>query len=132
MTDQDFDFLRNLIRDRSAIVLDDGKRYLIESRLAPLVRQHELGSIGGLVERLRSRQMNGLPERVIESMVTTESSFFRDLHPFESIRKAVIPELARKRASERTLNIWCAAWNHIASRSSSANTSPSWPAGRST
>jgi chemotaxis protein methyltransferase CheR len=109
MTDKDYDFLRNLIRERSAIVLDDGKRYLVESRLAPLVRQHELGSITGLVERLRTRQLNGLHERVIESMVTTESAFFRDLHPFESIRKAVIPELARKRASERTLNIWCAA-----------------------
>ena len=109
MTDQEFNFLRDLIQERSAIVLDDDKRYLIESRLAHLVRQHELGSIGGLVERLRSRQLKGLPERVIESMVTTESSFFRDLHPFQSIRKAVIPELAEKRVSERTLNIWCAA-----------------------
>jgi chemotaxis protein methyltransferase CheR len=109
MTDQDYDFLRKLIRDRSAIVLDDDKRYLVESRLTPLVRKHELGTIGGLVEKLRSQQPNGLHQRVIESMVTTESSFFRDLHPFVSIRKAVIPELARKRASERTLNIWCAA-----------------------
>lgn len=109
MTDQDFDFLRGLIRERSAIVLDDGKRYLVETRLAHLVRQHELDSIGGLVERLRSRQGDGLHERVIESVVTTESSFFRDLHPFDSIRRAVLPELARKRAAERTLNIWCAA-----------------------
>ncbi len=108
MTEQDFDFLRSLIRERSAIVLDDGKRYLVDSRLAPIVRQHDLGSIAGLVDKLRLPQSEGLAERVIESMVTTESSFFRDLHPFESIRRTLLPELARKRASERTLNIWCA------------------------
>ena len=32
MTDRDFDFFRDLIRRRSAIALDEGKRYLIETR----------------------------------------------------------------------------------------------------
>ena len=42
-------------------------------------------------------------------MVTTETTFFRDLHPFEALRKSLIPELIRKRQNERCLNIWCAA-----------------------
>ena len=46
MTDQDFDFIRKLLRDRSAITLEDGKQYLVESRLAPLVRELKLDSIG--------------------------------------------------------------------------------------
>ena len=53
MTDQDFDFIRDLLRQRSAIVLDAGKQYLVESRLTPLVRQLNLGSIGELVNELR-------------------------------------------------------------------------------
>ena len=43
MTDQDFDFIRKLLRERSAIALEDGKQYLVESRLAPIVRELEAG-----------------------------------------------------------------------------------------
>ena len=109
MTDQDFDFIRKLLRDRSAITLEDGKQYLVESRLAPILRELKLGSIGDLVVLLRSPLSNGLQQQVVEAMVTTETTFFRDLHPFEALRKAVIPDLVRKRQNERRLNIWCAA-----------------------
>ena len=41
--------------------------------------------------------------------MTNETSFFRDVRPFEVLRELVLPELISKRAAERTLNIWCAA-----------------------
>jgi chemotaxis protein methyltransferase CheR len=109
MTDQDFEFIRKLLQERSAIVLDAGKQYLVESRLAPLVRQLHLDSIGALVQRARSQPSNGLHTQIVEAMVTTETSFFRDLHPFEALGKSVIPDLIRRRSAERALNIWCAA-----------------------
>jgi chemotaxis protein methyltransferase CheR len=109
MTDLDFNFIRKLLHDRSAITLEDGKQYLVESRLAPLIREHKLESIEDLVVRLRSPLYNGLQQQVVEAMVTTETTFFRDLHPFEALRKAVIPELIKKRQNMRCLNVWCAA-----------------------
>lgn len=109
MTDQDFDFLRQLLHERSAIALEADKRYLIESRLAPIVRQLQLDSISELVVRLRGPGCNGLADQVVEALVTTETSFFRDHHPFETLRKVVIPELLSRRRDERRLNIWCAA-----------------------
>ncbi|MFI5459915.1 MAG: CheR family methyltransferase [Isosphaerales bacterium] len=109
MTDQEFDFIRKLLRDRSAITLEDGKQYLVESRLAPIVRELKLNSISDLVPLLRDPLSNGLQQQVVEAMVTTETTFFRDLHPFEAIRKSVIPDLIRRRQNERCLNIWCAA-----------------------
>jgi chemotaxis protein methyltransferase CheR len=109
MTEQEFDFIRQLLLERSAIVLEADKRYLVETRLAPLVRQLKLSSISELVRQLRSGAANGLTTRIVEAMVTTETSFFRDLHPFESLRKVVLPELIHKRRDERRLRIWCAA-----------------------
>jgi chemotaxis protein methyltransferase CheR len=109
MTEQDFDFIRRLLQDRSAIVLDNGKEYLVESRLTPIVRRCNLNSISDLVTQLRAQPYNGLNVQVVEAMVTTETSFFRDHHPFETLRKTVIPELLRLRRTERRLNIWCAA-----------------------
>ena len=73
------------------------------------MRELKLSSIGDLVGLLRAPLSNGLQQQVVEAMVTTETTFFRDLHPFEALRKAVIPELVRKRQNERRLNIWCAA-----------------------
>jgi chemotaxis protein methyltransferase CheR len=109
MTDQDFDAIRRLLRERSAVVLDADKRYLVETRLAPLVRQLNLGSISELVGQVRGEPDNGLPRQIVEALVTTESTFFRDHHPFEALRKVVLPDLINRRSAERRLHIWCAA-----------------------
>lgn len=109
MTDRDFDVVRKLLLEHSAIVLEEGKQYLVETRLAPLVRQLKLRSIGELIAQLRNQSANGLCRQVVEAMVTTETSFFRDHHPFEALRKAVIPDLIDRRREERRLHIWCAA-----------------------
>ena len=53
MTDRDFDVVRRLLLERSAIVLEEGKQYLVETRLAPLMRQLKLSSIGELIAQLR-------------------------------------------------------------------------------
>ncbi len=109
MTAGDFDYVCRLVRDQSAIVLEPGKEYLVESRLTPVARQLNLGSIGELVGRLRAGADGVLAGRVVEAMVTTETSFFRDHHPFATLRTAVLPDTIRRRAAERRLDVWCAA-----------------------
>jgi chemotaxis protein methyltransferase CheR len=109
MTDQEFDAVRKILQERSGIVLEPGKEYLVETRLGPIVRQLNLQSIGELIAQLRCQSGNGLQRQIVEAMVTTESSFFRDHHPFEALRKVVIPDLINRRRTLRSLNIWCAA-----------------------
>jgi chemotaxis protein methyltransferase CheR len=47
---------------------------------------------------------------VVEAMTTNESSFFRDLKPFDQLRDFVLPELMKGRGGgKRTLRIWSAA-----------------------
>jgi len=106
---QDFDYIASLVRERSAIVLEHGKEYLAESRLTPVARGLGLSTLGELVSKLRSEPRGSLSSRVIEAMTTNETSFFRDLQPFEALRTTIFPELLKKRAAERTLNLWCAA-----------------------
>ncbi len=105
----DFDFVREFVRKNSAIILETGKEYLVESRLGPLARQSGYPSLEALVEALRSKPVNGLQRKVVEAMTTNETSFFRDLHPFEALRSVVLPEVLKRRQAERRLNIWCAA-----------------------
>ena len=105
----DFDFVRNLVKERSAIVLEESKTYLVDSRLTPIVRKLNLSSLTDLVARLRAERFGELHRSVIEAMTTNETSFFRDVHPFEAFKKKILPELIAKRSTERALTIWCAA-----------------------
>lgn len=105
----DYDFLARLLLDRCALVLEPGKDYLLQTRLIPIAVRHGLTTVSDLVGRLRDNSAGSLAVEVVESMVTTETSFFRDIHPFETLKKSVLPELIRSRAAQRRLNIWCAA-----------------------
>jgi chemotaxis protein methyltransferase CheR len=109
MKPADFDYIRTFVREKAAIVLDAGKEYLVESRLESLIQREKIGSLEMLMEQLRSDSQNGLHRKVLDVMTTNETSFFRDLHPFEALRNAILPELICKRASQRQLNFWCGA-----------------------
>ena len=109
ITAPDFDYIQRLVRAQAGLVLEAGKEYLAESRLLPAARKEGLNSIDDLVARLRSRPVDGLHRRVVEAMTINETSFFRDFHPFELLRKFVLPDLVLRREAEQTLVIWCAA-----------------------
>jgi chemotaxis protein methyltransferase CheR len=101
-------FVRELVYQRSAIVLDDGKDYLIEARLEPVASAAGFASTNALVGAARSGTA-AVRTSVVEALTTNETSFFRDLAPFECLRREVLPRLAKARAAQRTLTIWCAA-----------------------
>ena len=105
----DFNYIRELVLERSAIVLEDGKEYLVESRIGQVIETEGFETISHLVEALRKNSNNGLQSKVIEALTTNETSFFRDIHPFETLKDVVLPELIENRRNDRKLNIWCAA-----------------------
>ena len=110
MTPQDFDYLRQHLRQRSGLVLSAEKQYLAESRLLPVARKHGLASLGELVERLKAATFAApIGVEVVEAMTTNESFFFRDKIPFEHFRDTIMPALMAARAREKRIRIWCTA-----------------------
>lgn len=103
-----FDQIRTIVRERSAIVLEPGKEYLVEARLAPIARARGLASIEELARQLTSSNPELVTE-VVHAMTTNETSFFRDQHPFDALHKHVLPEIIRKRQASHSLSIWCGA-----------------------
>jgi chemotaxis protein methyltransferase CheR len=105
----DFDYIRGLVREHAAITLDESKVYLVNARLLPVARDGGLRAVPDLIRRLRSRPFGDLHVQAVEAIVTTETSFFRDFHPFEALRQEVIPEImARSRGGNRSLTVWSA------------------------
>lgn len=106
---EDFAYLRDMVRRDSAIELEDGKEYLVTTRLSPLVRATGLGTIAELVNTLRREPLSSLRGEVIDAMTTNETSFFRDVHPFSALEQAVIPLLLSDKPPGETFRVWCGA-----------------------
>jgi chemotaxis protein methyltransferase CheR len=105
----DFEYVRALLRKKSGMVLEAGKEYLVETRLRPVAKQSGYASLADLIAQLRGRPLNDLHLRVVEALMTNETQFFRDIHPFDALKTAILPELIDKRTAVRQLNLWCAA-----------------------
>jgi chemotaxis protein methyltransferase CheR len=108
LVEADFDFIRDLVFRRTAIVLEPGKEYLAVTRLEPIRRGLGMRSLAELILALRADAHSPLHDQVAEAMTTNETSFFRDTHPFEGLRTEVIPELIERNKNLRTLRIWSA------------------------
>jgi len=109
MTGADFAFIAQFLKDRSGLIITQDKMYLLETRLTSILRDNNLSSLTALVELLRQPGATKVKDQVVDAMTTNETSFFRDNHPFEALRKSVIPGLIERRAATRNLRIWSAA-----------------------
>jgi chemotaxis protein methyltransferase CheR len=108
MTPADLDFLGKFLKERSGLVLVGDKTYLIESRLMPIARKHNMASLAVLMQQLRAGSP-ALESEVVEAMTTNETFFFRDKVPFELFTETMLPAMIAARAQQRRLRIWCAA-----------------------
>lgn len=109
LTPENYAFLEQYVHRESGILLGPDKLYLLRSRLQPLMQQERLASLDQLCDRLRTAPTESLRRRLIESMTTHETLFFRDPAVFEMLRKELIPELVKARSATRALRIWSAA-----------------------
>jgi len=105
----DFEFLAGMLKERSGLMLTPDKVYLLESRLTPLARKCGLDTLDALIQKLRMQRDAGLIRDVTEAMTTNESFFFRDNTPFDLFKNHVMPAMAKARAGQKRLRIWCAA-----------------------
>ncbi len=108
MTPASFAFLTGIVRARSGGVIGPDQGYMLETRLAPLLKRERLPSLDALAARLRQPGTDALAQEMTELLTTNESSFFRDGKPFEHLR-TLIPRLHAARPPGQKLRIWSAA-----------------------
>ncbi len=106
---ENFDFLCRMVHQDSGIVLDESKGYLLESRLLPVVKSEGATSLDDLCRLIRATGGERLRHKVVEAMTTNETLFFRDVTPFESLQKELIPKLVERTAGRRPVRFWSAA-----------------------
>lgn len=109
VTRSSFEFVRALVAGEAGIVIEPGKEYLVEARLLPLARVVGVPDVDTLVTLMKHPRALPIRQRAVWAMTTNETSFFRDVAPFDALRQVVLPAVIEARRAERRLAIWSAA-----------------------
>lgn len=105
----DFELYKDLLYEKSGLMLTPDKSYLLDSRLSPVAKKWNFISIELMTLQLRAIPDADLVRDVVEAMTTNETSFFRDMKPFTEFENTILPALMKKNAKTKHIRIWCAA-----------------------
>jgi chemotaxis protein methyltransferase CheR len=105
----DFDIYKDLLKEKSGLMLSQDKSYLVESRLNPVAKKWGYENIAAMTSVLRAVPPRDLVNDIVEAMTTNETSFFRDSRPFDTFKDVVLPYYKTKNSTNKSLRIWCAA-----------------------
>lgn len=108
LTDGEFALLKNYVKDLTTIDLDDTKKYLIETRLGPLLDPNECANYATFYRKCKDDKSGKLPTALINAITTNETYFFRDKKPFHLLKTKLLPDLLGTNP-ERHLRILSAA-----------------------
>ena len=97
-----FDFSKNpshlallsrYVAESCCIHLGEEKRYLFEARLGTIISESGASDIPEFIALANADSAGRLRDKIIDSMTTHETYWFRDARPWESLEKFILPEL---------------------------------------
>jgi chemotaxis protein methyltransferase CheR len=109
LPEAEFAFIAREVRMRSGLVLTPDKSYLLETRLALIMRREGFASLKELAVAARSRRDEKMLWAITDALTTNETFFFRDKTPFDLFRDGVTPSLIKSRGPSPRVRILCAA-----------------------
>jgi chemotaxis protein methyltransferase CheR len=107
LSDDDFQRIRRLVRERLGIALSQSKRELVYGRLSRRLRALKLRDFSGYLQRLESGDVDEL-QHFCNAITTHLTSFFREEHHFEFLAQQLLPALERSNGRSRRMRFWSA------------------------
>ena len=106
-THRDFEYIRDLVGDRTGIVLSDHKVDMVYGRLARRLRQLDIKVFKDYLNVLEDEKNTDELVEFTNALTTNLTSFFREPHHFDFLRTQGLPELIKRRPNKR-LRVWSA------------------------
>ena len=107
-TDNDFYTLQKLVNEHTGISLSDAKRELVYSRLTRRLRKLNLKYFSSYCDLLQNSSDTDELVHFTNAVTTNLTSFFREPHHFEHLKKSYIPEMLSNTEEKKRLRIWSA------------------------
>jgi len=106
-TDRDFKEIATLVYNACGIVLGEHKREMVYSRIARRIRERKLTDFSTYLAYLNSHKDEEF-DAFINALTTNLTSFFRESHHFDYLKKQLIPALLVQNKDSRRVRIWSA------------------------
>jgi chemotaxis protein methyltransferase CheR len=90
----DLGLLSEYVAQACCIYLGEEKRYLFEARLGKIITETGARDIPEFIRMAKGDATGRLRDKIIDSMTTHETYWFRDTRPWEAMEKSLLPELA--------------------------------------
>lgn len=103
----DFNVLRKISNEHSGILVPDDKFDMFYSRLSKRVRKLGLSDFKQYCQFLIDNPDLEFTE-FINAVTTNLTSFFRENHHFEYLKRQLIPELLKRKQAQKQIKIWSA------------------------
>ena len=103
---EDFNRIKTLVGREAGIVMDERKRMLAYSRIAPLVRKSGAQTFRDYLDHV-DRDPSAL-SRTIAALTTNHTYFNREPHHFEHFATHVRPDLVARAEAGETVRLWSA------------------------
>ncbi|MCB1141940.1 MAG: protein-glutamate O-methyltransferase CheR [Leptospiraceae bacterium] len=110
--DLEFNYLKNIIYEKTGISLAPHKKIMLQSRLNIRLRQNKISSFHDYVKKLKQEPdfFKSEIHEIINRITTNKTDFFRENHHFEYLKKTALPAIEEKaRFGRKTVRIWCSA-----------------------
>lgn len=109
ISDEDFDYFRQIAYRQAGISIADYKRNMVFRRVSKRVRALGLDTVSDYRAFLDSPRRESEMQNLVNVLTTNKTSFFRENHHFRFLREMVIPTLQERRSTgTRRLRIWSA------------------------
>jgi len=108
LSDYTFVLLRDHIHDKIGIYLNDGKKYLVESRLGGRVAQKGFGSFEEYYQYIKRSGDFKEENALFDTITTNETYFFRDSPQMDFYEKVAIPHMREIIKKEAKFRVWSA------------------------
>jgi chemotaxis protein methyltransferase CheR len=106
LSDDDFQRIRRLVRERLGIALAESKRELVYGRLSRRLRALDLRDFSSYLRCVEDGNGDEL-QHFCNAITTNLTSFFRERHHFDFLAQ-LLPALERRNAKCRRLRFWSA------------------------
>src|SRR5580692_5824374 len=105
LSDDDFQRIRRLVRERLGIALAPSKRELVYGRLSRRLRALKLRDFSAYLQRIESGEDEEL-QHFCNAITTHLTSFFRERHHFDFLAQQLLPALERSERGTRRMRLW--------------------------
>ena len=100
---------REFIYEKSGIYFPDNKKYVLDSRLASRLAEHNCTTFEEYLALLRTDAWRDKELPALFNAVTTnETFFFRDLPQLQAFNDLILPAMIKENRGTRSLKIWSA------------------------